>query len=85
MIEYTEKDKDNDFSFFVKNYQLLFDKYGHKFLAIRNKEILGAFDSVIEAIEELSETYEPGNYIIQECTGDESAYKTTIMRLMIRG
>ena len=26
-----------------------------------------------------------GTYIIQECTGDENAYRTSIMRLMIKG
>ena len=38
-----------------------------------------------DAIDELSSTYEIGTYIIQECTGDDSAYRTTIMRLIIKG
>lgn len=85
MSKYTDIERKQDFNFFINNYQELYKKYGHKFLAIKNKEILGAYDSIPSAIDELSEKYEVGSYIIQECTGDESAYRTTIMRLIIKG
>lgn len=85
VAEYRDDDRNKDFDFFMKNYQELYNHYGHKFIAIRNAKVLGSYDSVSEAINTLSETYEPGTYIIQECTGDESAYRTSIMRLMIKG
>lgn len=85
MVEYTEADRTRDFEFFTKNYHELFEQYGHKFLAIKNKKVIGSYESVIEAIKKLSGTHEIGTYIIQECTGDESAYRTSIMRLMIKG
>lgn len=82
---YTDMDRKSDFDFFIENYQNLYEKYGHKFLAVKNKEILGAYDSVEDTIKDLAPAYEVGSYIIQECTGDESAYRTTIMRLIIGG
>lgn len=85
MEKYTDVERKNDFDYFVSNYQNLYEQYGHKFLAIKNKEILGAYDSVPEAIDNLSSSHEIGTYIIQECTGDDSAYRTTIMRLIIKG
>ena len=85
MDEYRDDNRNIDFDFFMKNYQELYNRYGHKFIAIRNEKVLGTYDSVSEAINTLSEIYEPGTYIIQECTGDESAYRTSIMRLMIKG
>ena len=85
MSNYTDIDRKKDFDYFVANYQDLFKKYGHKFLAIKNQQILGAYDSVPDTIKDLSPKYEIGTYIIQECTGDDSAYRTTIMRLIIRG
>lgn len=85
MSNYTDTERKEDFDFFTSNYKDLYEKYGHKFLAIKNQEILGAYDSVQEVIEKLSSDYEVGSYIIQECTGDESAYRTTIMRLIIGG
>lgn len=85
MTTYNDENRNNDFDFFVKNYQEFFKLYGHAFLAIRNEKILGAYDSVPDAVDALSENYKPGDYIIQECTGEDSAYRTSIMRLMIRG
>jgi hypothetical protein len=85
MNNYTDAERKIDFDYFTKNYQELFKKYGHKFLAIKDKEVLGAYDSVSETIEKLSQTHSVGTYIIQECTGDDSAYRTTIMRLIIGG
>lgn len=85
MAEYGENDRNKDFDFFIQNYQKLFKHYGYKFIAIRNEKILGAFDSVIEAIKCLSANYKLGDYIIQECDGDDRAYKSKIIRLMIDG
>lgn len=85
MGNYTDIDRKKDFDYFVTNYQDLFKKYGHKFLAIKNQQVLGAYDSVPDTIKDLSSKYEIGTYIIQECTGDDSAYRTTIMRLIIGG
>ena len=85
MSNYTDVERKKDFDYFTSNYQKFFEEYGHKFLAIKNSEILGAYDSVPDAISQLSPTYDIGTYIIQECTGDDSAYRTTIMRLLIKG
>lgn len=85
MSKYTDEERRNDFDFFIKNYKDLYKQYGHKFLAIKNEKVLGAYDSVPDAIIQLSNEYEIGTYIIQECTGDDSAYRTTIMRLIIQG
>lgn len=82
---YTDENRKSDFDFFIENYQHFYKQYGHKFLAIKDKEILGAYNSVTDAIGDLTPKYEVGSYIIQECTGDESAYRTTIMRLIIGG
>lgn len=48
MVEYREEDRTRDFDFFMKNYQELFKRYGHKFLAIRDEKVLGAYNSVSE-------------------------------------
>lgn len=85
MGDYTDVERKKDFDYFISIYKELYNEYGHKFLAIKDKKILGAYDSVPDAINDLSPKYKIGTYIIQECTGDESAYRTTIMRLIIRG
>lgn len=82
-IKYTDNDRKKDFEYFVKNYKKLYDEYGHTFIAIKNKQILGSYNSVLEAIANLEGSYDVGTYIIQECAEDESAYRTSIMRLLI--
>ena len=41
---YTNEERKEDFDYFVKHYQELYGKYGHKFIAIKNGKILGVFD-----------------------------------------
>lgn len=83
MDTYTEQDRLNDFKYFVSIYQDLYNKYGESFIALKNKKILGAFKTVNEAIQALSDKYKLGTYIIQECNGDESGYTASIMTIRI--
>ena len=53
---------------------MIFLKYGYCYIAIRFKEILGIYNSMQEAISVLSNQYKIGEYIIQECNGNESGY-----------
>ena len=39
MSNYTDTERKIDFDYFISNYQDLYKQYGHKFLAIKNKEI----------------------------------------------
>ena len=59
--------KYRDFMFFVKNYDSIYKKYGHKFIVIKNSTVLGAYSSIMEALLETNKTNEYRSYIIQEC------------------
>ena len=59
--------QDQDFDFFVQNIKKLHDTYGHKFLAIKNSNILGAYATFNEALETTLKTAELGTFLIQEC------------------
>ena len=84
MDTYTEQDRLNDFKYFVSIYQDLYNKYGKSFIALKNKKMLGAFKTVNETIQALSDKYKLGTYIIQECNGDESGYTASIMTTFIK-
>lgn len=75
---YTEKERKEDFDYFVKHYQELYNEYGHKFIAIKNSKILGVFDTELDAITEVSKEYSIGTFIVQECNGNESGYTNYI-------
>ena len=65
-----------DFNWFLNNYDDLYKQYGHKFLVIKNKQVLGAYDSVRQALDNTNE--ELGTFIVQECNGNASAYTNYI-------
>lgn len=65
-----------DFNWFLNNYDSLYEQYGHKFLVIKNKQVLGAYDSVRQALDNTDE--ELGTFIVQECNGNASAYTNYI-------
>ena len=83
--KYTDKDRQNDFDFFIKHYEEFYKKYGNCCIAIRFNEILGVYKNIQEAISILSNKYELGEYIIQECNGDESAYTNYISSWQLVG
>jgi hypothetical protein len=60
-----------DFEYFEENKTKFFEEYGHKFLAIKDRVILGAFDTFDDALKTTLKTESPGTFIVQECTGDE--------------
>lgn len=78
MGSYSDKERKEDFDFFLEQYEELYKKYGRCFVAIRNRKILGIFRTEEEAIDITSSEYEFGEFIIQECNGDESGYTNYI-------
>ena len=59
--------QEQDFDFFLQNMEKLYKTYGHKFLAIKNQQILGAYDNFNDALEEMLKYEEVGTFLIQEC------------------
>lgn len=41
MVIYSEENRWSDFDWFLGKYDFFYQKYGHKFFAIRHKTILG--------------------------------------------
>jgi fibrillarin-like rRNA methylase len=59
--------QDQDFEYFIQNIEAFYKQYGHKFLAIKDRNILGAYDSFNTALEETLKQEQIGTFIIQEC------------------
>jgi hypothetical protein len=59
--------QDQDFDFFLQNMEQLYQTHGHKFIAIKNLNILGVYDTFDDALENTIKTEEPGTFLIQEC------------------
>jgi hypothetical protein len=62
-----ENTQDQDFDYFLQNVGSFYKRYGHKFLAVKNKAVLGVYDSFDTAIYETLKSELLGTFIIQEC------------------
>lgn len=67
-----------DFKWFLDNYDSIFHKFGHKQIVIKNKQIIGVYDNVKDAIDTTCLSEEMGTFIVQECNGNESGYTNYI-------
>jgi hypothetical protein len=59
--------QDQDFEYFIQHMEFFYKEYGHKFLAIKNQNVLGAYDSFNMALDETLKREQAGTFIIQEC------------------
>ena len=84
MKEYTEEQRHADFDYFREINPSYFAEHGHKYVAIRNKVVLGDDVAIRPLIEKMrADGYPVGTYILQNCTGDESGYTVIISRMGI--
>lgn len=73
-----------DFKWFEENYQDLQLQYGDSFLAIKNKKVIGVYNSYGEGVRETEKTETLGTFIIQECSRDNIAYMACIASMNFR-
>lgn len=67
----------NEFEFFLKHQQEFARLYAGKFVVIKDRKVLGAFESEIEAVRVTSERHALGTFIVQKCTGDSGSVTQT--------
>lgn len=66
-----------EFDYFLKNKNELVKKYDGKFIVIKNKKVIGVFDSELVAVEETSKNQEVGTFLVQKCEeGDDNVTQT---------
>ena len=67
--------QDDDYKWFEENKSLLFKQFPHKQLVISDKNVIGVFDNLEEALTFALSKLHAGEFIIQECTNvDNNAY-----------
>lgn len=66
-----------EFQYYLKHQNELAKKYLNKFIVIKGEEVLGAYDSQLEAYDKSKEKHEVGSFLIQLCQlGQESHTQT---------
>ncbi|UCE67527.1 MAG: hypothetical protein JSU85_05815 [Candidatus Zixiibacteriota bacterium] len=61
---------ENEFEYYRDHQIKLFEKYGRKYIVIVGQEVIGYYDSEIEAYIETKKTHSVGTFLIQLCSDD---------------
>ena len=71
-----EKDAglEEQFNFYLANQEELVKQYGGRYIVIKDRKVIGAYDSEAEAIKETSRDHELGTFIVQKCEAGDDAY-----------
>lgn len=63
-----------DFEWFEEHYEEFQKEYGDAFLAIKNKKVIGVYESYGQGVRETQKTEELGTFIVQECSKTGKPY-----------
>lgn len=66
-----------EFEFYLKNQDKFVEKYNGKYIVIKNQEVIGVFESEIEAVEQTSVNHELGTFLVQKCEPGKESYTQT--------
>lgn len=70
-----------EFEYFLRHQKELVAKYRGKFVVIKDDQVLGAYDSALEAMRETAREHQPGTFLVQECKSGSGAYTSTFCGL----
>ena len=68
---------EKEFKYYLDNQEELLKKFSGRFIVIKGEEVLGDYDSEVEALLESRKKHEVGTFLIQKCTPGEEDYTET--------
>ncbi len=68
---------EKEFNYYLEYQDELVKKYNGKFIVIKNCEVIGAFDSELEAVEKTAKKHELGTFLVQKCEPGSESYTQT--------
>lgn len=75
--------QESDFLWFKEHCPDLFRKFGEKYIAIKNKSVIGVYNTYAEGVRSALKTEQAGTFIVQKCGEDESAYTEYINSILL--
>ena len=63
-----------EFKYYLENQDKLVDKYNGKVIVIKNCDVIGVYDTELEAVNETSKTEEIGTFLVQKCEPGTESY-----------
>lgn len=74
-MEYGALEK--EFNYYLEHQEELVKKYNGKFLVIKDCNVIGAYDSELEAVEKTTKEHELGTFLVQKCEPGSESYTQT--------
>jgi hypothetical protein len=68
---------EKEFKYYREQQSELLKKYNNRIVVIVGTEVVGDYDNYEQALFKTAEKYEPGTFLVQECTEGEGAYTQT--------
>ena len=69
---------DRELAFFIAHQDELVAKHRGKALVLRGEEVVGSYDTPLEAYVSAQQKFPPGTFMIQPCQPGPDAYTVTI-------
>lgn len=66
-----------EFKYYLQNQDELVNKYNGKYIVIKGNDVIGVFDSELQAFTETSKKHELGTFLIQKCGPGDNNYTHT--------
>jgi hypothetical protein len=68
---------DQELDYFKEHQDELVEEHEGEFLVIKGEEVIGVYDTELDAYEEASKDHEPGTFLIQQALPGDDAYTQT--------
>ena len=66
-----------EFEYYLSHQGELVKQYDGKYIVIKDLQVIGSFDSALEAVEKTTEHHELGTFLVQWCEHGNASYTQT--------
>lgn len=66
-----------EFDYYLDHQEELLKIYQGKFIVIKDSQVIGAYDSELEAVNKTAEKHELGTFLVQKCEPGTDSYTQT--------
>ncbi len=76
---------EKEFKYYLAHQEQLVKQYKGKFIIIKNQEVIGVYETEIQAYEETQKKHKLGTFLIQECLPGKESYSATFHSRVVFG
>ena len=66
-----------EFKYYLEHQDELVKLYNGKYIVLKNKEVIGVYDSDLEALQITTKNHKFGTFLVQKCEPGDSSYSQT--------